>query len=251
MAVHPRSRRFVIPILSGTILLAGSGCVQAELDLSIRADDTVDGTLTIAWSQSFVDEAANEDPPTTLSDLNETFDPVFANLPEADIDSYVHEGYVGRTAAIDDEPLETFADFDGGEWGSLSIRNEDDEYVLRGHWDFTSVDPSNPAFEGAGEIVIRVEFPAEVLDHNGELDGRTVTWRMPPGGEYELNAAAAAEAGDPDLGLVIKWYIVTVVLLGVAAALVWKLWRRRSRRRPPVITTLGPGSPTRPGPPSR
>src|SRR5690606_28161637 len=43
------------------------------------------------------------------------------------------------------------------------------------------------------DIVISITFPGEVREHNGELDGTTVTWRPKAGEVNEIYALASAE----------------------------------------------------------
>lgn len=74
---------------------------------------------------------------------------------------------------------------------------------------------------------IEITFPGEVLEHNGELEGRTVTWTFDAAqsGENEMFAEAEKGGGFP-------WAAVIGVLLalGVVGLVAWRLLAERNVR---------------------
>ena len=77
---------------------------------------------------------------------------------------------------------------------------------------------------------IRVTFPGEVIEHNGELVENTVTWAFDdPASMAGAELFAEAKKGSSSVVL----YLVAAVLgLGVIALVVWQVLRRRT---PPTV----------------
>ncbi|MCH7231126.1 hypothetical protein L0U85_09705 [Glycomyces sp. L485] len=199
------------------VLIATSGCLRLDLELEVRPDDSVDGTFTAAWSEEFLDEVRSGDDAIDQSELDAFLEALLEGVPDADRSAYHAEGYIGQSASFTGRPLAEFADLGGDEWGYLRITHEDRRYLLDGYWDlrideFLDIENLEDA-----EIVISVNFPAAVTDHNGELDGRTVTWTMSPGEDYELRAEAEQYNGR-------AWLAVGAGSLVVVLALLW-LWQ--------------------------
>ncbi|PRY61996.1 MULTISPECIES: LppM family (lipo)protein [Glycomyces] len=215
------ARRVLTGAAAVGVLAAASGCVRLDLGLEVRPDDTVGGEFTAAWSDDFLEQAQDEG--LSRSELDAFLDALLDGVPGTERVPYREGGFTGQTASFTDRPLSDFAEFGGDEWGYLRIDHDGREYGLEGYWDLRAagfIDPE--AFEDA-EILISVNFPATVTEHNGELDGRTVTWRMVPGQDYDLNATAVEKNG---WAFVIAG-IGSVVVIG---ALLW-LWQWFALRR--------------------
>ncbi|GAA1674611.1 hypothetical protein GCM10009830_21320 [Glycomyces endophyticus] len=227
LGVH--ARRVLGAAAAVGLLVAASGCVRLDLGLEVRPDDTVGGEFTAAWSEEFLERAQDEG--LNRSELDAFLDALLDGVPGTERTPYTEDGFQGQTATFTDRPLSDFAEFGGDEWGYLRISHEGREYGLEGYWDLRAagfIDPE--AFEDA-EILISVNFPARVTDHNGELDGRTVTWTMAPGEDYELRATAVERNG---------WAFAAagVATLAAVVALLW-LWQWRALRRHSTGTARG------------
>jgi hypothetical protein len=74
---------------------------------------------------------------------------------------------------------------------------------------------------------IEVTFPGEVLEHNGELEGRTVTWTFDAtqSGENEMFAEASKGGGFP-----LAAVIGVLLALGVIGLVAWRLLSERNVR---------------------
>ncbi|GAB3230261.1 hypothetical protein GCM10027447_24490 [Glycomyces halotolerans] len=199
------------------LLLASSGCLRMDLELNVRSDDTVGGSFTAAWSEEFLAEVAAGDRSIGQAELDAFVEALMEGVPDGRRSAYHEDGYLGQTASFTGRPLREFGEFGDTGWGFLSIVHEDRRYVLDGRWDLRAAGFIEADAVSEVELIIRVNFPARVTDHNGELDGRTVTWRMSPGQEYELRA----EAAEYDLG---RWVLVTLASLVAVLALLW-LWQ--------------------------
>lgn len=215
------ARRVLVGSAALGLLVATSGCLRLDLGLQVRPDDTVGGTFTAAWSEEFLESAADQG--LDRSQLDAFLDALLDGVPGTERTSYDEDGFVGQTATFTDRPLADFADFGGDDWGYLRIDHTGREYGLEGHWDLRAAGFLDPtAFEDA-EILLSVDFPARVTEHNGTLEGRTVTWTMTPGEEYDLNATAIENNG-------LAFLIAGVAFVVVVCALLW-LWQSARLRR--------------------
>lgn len=218
---HPVARRALAVCAALGLLVTASGCLRLDLGLQVRPDDTVGGTFTAAWSEEFLEEADDEGLDRTQ--LDAFLDALLDGVPGAERSVYDEDGYVGQTATFTDRPLADFADFGGDDWGYLRLDHTGRQYDLDGYWDLRAAGFLDPAaFENA-EILLSVNFPARVTEHNGTLDGRTVTWTMTPGEEYELTAVAVENDGTAFL-------IAGAAFTVLVCALLW-LWQWRRLRR--------------------
>jgi len=215
------ARRTLIAGAALGLLFTATGCIRLDLGLEVRPDDTVGGSLTAAWSEDFLDEAADQG--LDQDQLDAFLDALLDGVPGAERTVYEEDGFVGQTATFTDRPLAEFAEFGGDEWGYLRLSHSGRQYDLEGYWDLRSAGFLDPdAFDDA-EILISVNFPANVTEHNGTLDGRTVTWSMSPGEDYDLNATAVANNG-------WAFLIAGLASIVVVAALLW-LWQWSALRR--------------------
>lgn len=199
------------------VLFAATGCLKLDLQLQVRSDDTVGGTFTAAWSKEFLAEVQSGASPIEQAELDAFLEALLEGVPGAERSPYRSEDYIGRTAAFTDRPLSDFSGLGGDEWGFLRITHEDRRYVLDGYWDQRTTGFLQSERLANAEILISVTFPAAVTEHNGERNGRTVTWRMSPGEDYELHAEAEQHNG-------WLWFAVAVLALAVVLALLW-LWQ--------------------------
>jgi hypothetical protein len=218
---HPVARRALAVCAALGLLLTASGCLRLDLGLQVRPDDTVGGAFTAAWSDEFLQEA--EDQGLDQAQLDAFLDALLDGVPGAERTAYDENGFVGQTATFTDRPLADFADFGGDDWGYLRLDHTGRQYDLEGHWDLRAAGFLDPEVFAEAEILLSVEFPARVTEHNGALDGRTVTWTMAPGEEYELNAVAVENDGTAFL-------IAGAAFVVVVCALLW-LWQWGRLRR--------------------
>ena len=110
----------------------------------------------------------------------------------------------------------------------IVIVREGDRIRLFAVIDLGDVPVGNPELIDAFDVQIRVTFPGPVISQkNGQIDGQTVTWSLPPGEKTEIGAVAETGARGGE----IPWAPVIGVLLAVTlVALVLAV--RRSRAAP-------------------
>jgi hypothetical protein len=119
----------------------------------------------------------------------------------------------------------------------VSIEHEGDHYVVDGRFDPRAVsglgelsESEQGAFEGIADTMnvrVAITFPGEVIDHNGQLDGRTVTWT--PSGTQAVEIHARAADSPPQNSSLAGPVIAALLILGAVAVLA--LGARRSQRR--------------------
>ncbi|HXM58900.1 MAG TPA: hypothetical protein VOB72_26100 [Candidatus Dormibacteraeota bacterium] len=214
---------------AGAVLLLSS-CVKTDVDLTVRPDDVVDGTIVMAVDQSFA--AGNDHNQTAL--LDSLREHVLPSLRSgARQEPYSDGQYVGTRVVLDHM---TLADLDRstGE-GGLKIVHQGGRFRLTGRVDTTELtsaaSSSNPQdaqrLRDTFDVIIRVTFPGQVVSSNGSVTGRTVTWRPRLGDRLDL----AAQAEDADFPWV--WLVVAGLVLAAATAAALVRSRRRRDRADP------------------
>jgi len=168
-----------------------TGCMRVQTDIVLHDDDTMDVQMVMA-----VEDAAIEELGMTSDDFleqmeTETGDDFLA--PGTQSESYKQDGYTGYLYSVDDAKLEDFSD------EALSFTRDGDEYVVSGTLEssdtgLTDDDLANMESLGMGDpdITFSVEFPGEVTESNGEIDGNTVTWTYVLGEPLEFDARGSA-----------------------------------------------------------
>ncbi|SDT68023.1 hypothetical protein SAMN04515669_5807 [Jiangella sp. DSM 45060] len=242
-----------LAVVASALLL--TGCFKIDMQLDVSSDDTVDGEMVFAVSRdvSAMAESMGEDPDDLLSGEID-------DLPEGTrAEEYEDDDFVGQRYVFDDVPL---SEFDQN--GTFSITHEGDEIVVGGNLDLTDMDPEAMAEEFDGEempfgdlsgmmdsmdLRVAITFPGEVTEHNGELDGTTVTWTPVAGETNEINARSADSGGGGggDGIPVWIWIVVVAVVLGLAGLLFF-LSRNRNQAPPAEEATVGAVPPPPPGP---
>jgi plastocyanin len=163
------------------LVLALTGCIKLDMDLTVHADDTVDGTMIFGFNREMSDMMGEE------ADM---FDGMMDELLDMDlgedapdevtVEPYDDGTFVGQEMTFQGMPLEEF----GGDEGTSELRlaRDGDEFVFEGDMDMSDTgemgDVPPGMLEGMMEFDMRVSitFPGEVLEHNGSLSGTTVTW---------------------------------------------------------------------------
>lgn len=247
-----RRRRLLVTAFGAVgLLLALSGCVKLDMDLSVRPDDTVDGTVIMAVDKSLLTLSGIS--AQALRDQLEKQGPFpVADRPKKGKFSerpYDKDGKVGEAYVFSGVPL---SEFGKGNGAGLKITHRGDRYFATGQLDLSSNSSTSPqldlgkAVNNAPDIRIRLTFPGEVLKSNGKISGRSVTWYPKLGQVTALRAEARASAVQPIL-LVVAVGIVGLLLLVGLVVLVLLSRRRRRRRR---STFAGAGYPPPGYPPS-
>jgi hypothetical protein len=217
-----RPIKFVSIVLAAALLL--TGCVRFQADLTFNPDDTVDGSIVVAMVLGDGDDA-KENAAASVEQIESELLGSLRGAIGVRASEYDEDGYFGTRFDLDDTPLSAFAG--GGEEGKLALSRDGDEYVFSGLLNFTpddgedAVDPD----DDTTNITISVTFPGTVTEHNGDLDGSTVSWTASPESRIEMDARGSVTPNGPPL-----WVTLVVSLAGLAivvAVLAMVLRRRR------------------------
>lgn len=212
-----RPRTPVTAFGAGLVAVALTGCMKIDMDLELETDDTVNGSMIMAFDKNLADMMGSEF--DTM--LDQMLDEAVADLPEgATSEEYEDDDFTGAKYTFERASIDEFSD------GDLSITHEGDEFIVDGVVDLSD-DPmtddlgNTDALSGLTDfdVTISINFPGEVLDHNGELEGTTVTWTPPVGETSEFNARARDTSAGSSLPVWL-WIIIGVVAVaGLIAGL--------------------------------
>lgn len=223
-------RRTTAVALVALVTLGLAGCVRVDLATTLHSDDTQSGSLTFAVSEGFAERTG-----VAAEDLVESLQlpALSGDLPGATVESFTEDGYAGKRVTVQNAPLDTF----GSDGSSVEISRDGDSFVVSGAIDVSEemIGASTGQADDADledlDVRVRITFPGAVVDHNGELDGRTVTWHATRGDRLTLSAQGSAIEGAAAPRSTPQWIWVAG---GVAAlAMLGALVAARARRPEP------------------
>lgn len=212
-------RRIAALGFAAVAALALSGCLRFNADMTVKADNTVDGAYVIALETGSGAAMGGSDADVAQglyddSGLQTSFQRSWTH-------PYSQGGYSGIHVEFRDEPLASFAPTSD----RFGITREGDEFVVSGKASSTEAAQADDA--GARpDMTVTIAFPGKVTSSNGTIHGNSVTWDLvggPPTLEARANAIAV-HSPLPAIGMTI--------LVAATAALTF--WPRapQQRRRP-------------------
>jgi hypothetical protein len=221
--------RVALTVVALLLLLASCGRLEGDLTIngtSSSSPDTVSGTMLVAVSDEWA-ISQGQDP----DQIGEAITEELAASPEAGLTGqpYDQDGFTGATLAMTDLPLERLT---AATQGALEIARDGNEYVLRG--DLADLDPTDPqAADDTPPWTARfsITFPERVTEHNGTLDGRTVSWDLTADSPDTTVYAVSSVGPVSWLERVPWWLVAIVVVLGLGAAAAFVVGRRRQREQ--------------------
>jgi hypothetical protein len=213
MLTGARRAARVIAFIAAALLT--SGCVKADVSLTVHSDDQVDGNIVMAIDRGFAPPGGQ--PPDAL--LDQVSQRVFHGTATGSHEEpYADPEYVGRRVTIQGMSL---LDFNRGTGdGGLKIVHQSGQFRLSGVVNTADLAPAPGQSPTATsdrvartfDVAIRVTFPGAVTQANGQVSGNTVTWRPRLGELLVLSAVADDGPGPPG-------WLLPAVLLAAAAAL--------------------------------
>jgi hypothetical protein len=227
-----RSRRSLMARVAAVLLLALalSGCLKMDIDLTLDGDQA-DGSMIVGVNRALLD-MSGESIEDVLADIG-----IDEEIPEgATVRSYEDDVYVGQEFVLNGVDIAEFTEEEG-----LSIPHDAEAgtYDVSGAMDMTDIG-TEAAGLGDFDISVSITFPGEVTDHNGTLDGRTVTWTPVLGETNEIRATARDGSGSD----VPAWLLIAiaVAVVAVLAGLAYFLTRRNraTPETPGVAADDGP-----------
>ncbi|MEU7808313.1 DUF3153 domain-containing protein [Micromonospora sp. C72] len=251
-----RSRAFGLAVCLALVAIL-SGCMQLNLGLTVNDDDTVSGQLLLTAPKSVLKQR-NPDPAVAFAQLR----PNIPSLPPGAESRYEDATSYGIQITYRKTPLAQFTS------ESVNLVRDDDLYRFSLPLDpkkyggmVGQQDPrQQQAFMTLMAFEISVTFPGRVLDTNGTVTGRSVSWKVVANQPKPAELRAVAQAPPPPAtspAAVVTgngsfpWLpvvgAVIILLLVAGVALVLLMRRRRSRGGPDATATTGPGAATGPG----
>ncbi|MEU0152144.1 LppM family (lipo)protein [Micromonospora fulviviridis] len=230
------------------LVAALSGCMQLNLGLTVNTDDTVTGQLLLTAEKSLL-KRRNPDVAAAFAELRQNI----PSLPAGAETRYEDANYYGIQIAYRKTPLSQFTS------ESVNLVRDGDLYRFSLPLDpkkyggkVAEQDPRNQqAFMTLMSFEISVTFPGRVLDTNGTINGRSVSWKVVANQPKPADLRAVAEApAQPSASVSpaaaaagggFPWLLVVggvVVLLLVAVVVVLLL------RRPRGPVAAAPAAPT-------
>lgn len=220
-----RAARLLLAAVLGLLVLVG--CVRVDGDLTLHgtagdAAGTVSGTVLVAVSDEWAISQGQD--PARLGDV--IVEELATNAGDGVTgEPYAEDGFTGVTLTLDDVPADRLGDASDG---ALTITREGDSYVLRGDLSVLGAgEDQDPDAEGPPWTVrLSVTMPEDVIEHDGRLEGRTVTWELDESTDPTMLAVSS-------VGPVPWWsrvpvpLLVLVVVAGIGAVVAWRLSRRR------------------------
>ncbi|MEP6695334.1 MAG: hypothetical protein ABJA34_00485 [Pseudonocardiales bacterium] len=213
------------------LLLSLSGCVKLDMDLTIRSNDTVEGTIILAVNKRLLTASGQGE--QQLHDQLEKQGPfAAAERPKEGTFSqrpYDKDGRVGEAYTFSGVPLTEF----GNSGTGLKITHTGDRYFVSGQLDLTTQSATDPQTEALAkqfgstpELRIKMTFPGEVLTSNGTINGRSVTWHPKLGQRTLLSAEARTTAVIPKLLAIAGGVVGLLLVIGLVVLLVLRRRRR-------------------------
>lgn len=211
------------------IAAIATGCLKAEIVLTIASDGTANGTAVLAYDKAFM-ESNNITEETTLESLTEELEdeggPAFECEPWEDDDFY------GVECTVEDATLEELSEevVMGNEL-SFTTDEEDGTFQVSGEVDLRDVEPEGEGLDNF-DASLQVEFPGLLQEQtDGEGTEKTVTWQFELGSRTQVMAVALGGGGGPPW-LLIGGVIGVLVVFGIVVGVV--LFLRRRSSTPPV-----------------
>ncbi|MEV0650518.1 hypothetical protein AB0I28_35220 [Phytomonospora sp. NPDC050363] len=208
--------------------LALGGCVKFDMNVSVNRDDTVSGTLVVAFDKAVLDR------------LGSDVDPLGGAPPQGVTSQKAYDDgtFEGVEYTFENTPLSQFNDSDPNAGDYIRIERDGQNYVLSGVFDTNYQPPGDgspldQAIEASmprADMRVAVSFPGTIVSSNGEVsgNGKTVSWQLAMGERNELDAVAGP-GGNPELALWVLWISLAAVVV-VLALIVFQLMRVSLRR---------------------
>ncbi|MFL0579374.1 LppM family (lipo)protein [Dietzia sp. 179-F 9C3 NHS] len=223
-AGRARTPRRLVGLAGAVVLLfVLTGCLQLNVQMSVRKDDTVSGRILVAGDQ--VAESTDLDRLSPPSGLEQ----------KVRITPYTADGFSGREiyftqltfAEVD--TLAQAVDIEGARPYTMSFRRSGDTVAFTGSVDLSGV-PEDRAESASTRVDLT--FPNRITETNGSLGGgNSVSWTPAPGSITRMQAST--DYPDPATRGFAVWMIVGIgaaLLVSIGTVLAARTSRARSDR---------------------
>jgi hypothetical protein len=186
-------RRVLLAGVLAVACLLLTGCLKIDVALTVNRDDTVSGTAILAVDKRVAELTGQSEEQLVRSMIENSR---LNTATGTHTEPYSDSTFVGVRVIYDHAPL-TEVNPGTPDSDALRIVHADERYTVSGVLDLSNLDLTNPALRNLGaslQVRIAITMPGRVLEHNGSLNGRTVTWQ-PKAGERLVLHAVSQEAG--------------------------------------------------------
>jgi Protein of unknown function (DUF3153) len=193
------------------MIFALTGCVKVDARMAVNEDNTVTGSIVMAVDKRLASLTGKSQDQlvSTITVAPETI------AKGTVVQPYQDDAFVGRRYVFTNVPL---SEFHGTDQVSISLVHDGRAYLFNGVADLRTVNLADPAVQRFADqfaFTVSVTFPGPVVESNGVVNGRTVTWSPKAGESQPMHARAEMPANTwvPwALGLGLLLVIVTVVI---------------------------------------
>lgn len=225
-----RVSRFV-GILAGVALtLALSACLKLNVDLTITPQDTVNGTMILGVDRQLAAMSGQSD-----EELRKQFaDAAPTSAPGMNAEPYRDGTYVGVKITLTESPLADLNKDQSKDQLHIVHDEKAGTYTVSGVLDLNQLGAGGmgSAFTRTLDVRIAITMPGKVIDHNGMLDGTTVTWVGKPGERLTMHAVSEEASAIPWVPVLAIGIPTLLVIAGVVA---WLVMRRRAATPAPPV----------------
>ena len=235
-----------------TLAMLMTGCIKVDLNMQLKSDNTVGGTMVFAVSRDLL-ALTGSSVDDLLGQITTSAGPLPSGVQFQQSD-YSDERFEGKTYTFQDVPIDAFSQgTTAGE--TLSIQRVGDTFQVNGEIDLTpaatgTLQPGTAQLAKDMELRVAITFPGPVSQQSGgTASGRTVTWEPAFGEKTEIRATGSA-IGSGGHGA-LRWILLGLAIL-LVLVVVLVLVRSRGNR---VVSEPGTGTrtvaaPQAPAPPA-
>jgi len=205
-----RMRRFVAAGLLAAVCFLLTGCLKIDIGLTVHGNDTISGSAVLAIDRrvAALTGQTEDEIIQSMTENSRTQLP-----PGARTERYSDDTFIGVRVVFDNMSLSTFNSGSAGP-EDLRIVHTEGQFRVTGSVDLSEVDISSPATQSIADSFqtrVAVTMPGRVVEHNGELDGRTVTWHPKAGERTELRAISNEPTRFLGLDVQRPWHLVAIL----------------------------------------
>lgn len=225
-------KRFFIGLFAAFfVILATAGCMKLETKLTLSSNDTLSGTVTVAYANAQLDRFDEALVQTVLPNTDHLF-----KGPGLTETKFADGNFTGKSYLFTSVPIDKLVS-SGNDRVYLTFKRDGDNINVAGLLDTTSL-------KGAGALVglndgeidelfsqstIRIEItlPGTISYSNGKIDGNTIVWTGRLGDQISIGAVATSK---PD---VINWPLIgTIATVVIAVGTGFVLYFMMKKRKP-------------------
>ena len=214
-------RNAKLAFIGVALMVLLSGCMRMNMNLTVNADDTVSGSMVIAFPKALLEQAG-----TTADEVMKQQGIGASTEPGVTTKPYDKDGYVGSEITFANKPLKDLAKTTGtGSTGEeLVIKRVGDQLITSGSMDLSSA-TADPASGMTQEILdvfdinVIIAYPGEIVSTTGEVSGNTVTWHIPAGEKVSFDTVVNSPLGGASSNPVLP-LVGGVALVALAAGVI-------------------------------